>query len=695
MKILRHFNVNLGLFALLLSCSNAAQPVAETPAAIVTPIGPKTIETTLQSVGLDGGAMDKSADPCSDFYSYACGNWNKTTEIPGDEPAWYRSFDEIQRRNEADLRKILEDAAKNTAADDATRKIGAFYGACMDEATAEAEGVKPIEPWLQRLRTWKDVKTLPNLVAELHGLGMAPLFRISAEQDFADATSVIAGMDQGGIGMPDRDDYFRDDEKSKKLRELYQTHIKAMLVLAGLKDKDAVLAATQVFQFETELAKVSKTRVERRDPKGLHNPLKRNEIDAVAAGFAWQTYFDGLKLGPAVPLNVTSKTFFAGMAKLTATAPIATLRNYLIWQVISSSSHMLTKAIYDESFRFEQAITGQPEQKQRWRRCLEATDEALGELLAQPYIAQRFGGESKGKADSMVRAITAAFVEAAGRLDWMDAKTRERAVKKSQQMAFLIGFPNKWRAYDFAVDAKTHAANMQQSRKAEVARVLAKIGKPLDRQEWSMSPPTVNAYYDPQKNHMVFPAGILQPPFFNAKAAVAVNLGGIGMVIGHELTHGFDDEGAQFDGDGNLKNWWEGATSTEFEKRTACVADQYDHFEVLPGLKVNGKLTLGENIADMGGLKLAFAAYRQLRKDAKEIQVADGLSEDQQFFLAHAQVWCGKARPDYVRQMVQTNPHSPPQFRVMGPLSNMREFADAFQCKAGSAMRPEKSCVVW
>lgn len=695
MKNLWHFIAFFSAVFGIVGCSNAAQAVVATPEPIVAAVGPKTIETTLQSAGLDGTAMNKSADPCTDFYQYACGNWNKTTEIPGDEPAWYRSFDEIQRRNEADLRKILEDAAKNPAGDEATKKIGAFYGACMDEAAAQANGVKPIEPWLQRLRAWKDVKTLPNLVAEMHALGMAPLFRISAEQDFADATSVIAGMDQGGIGMPDRDDYFRDDEKSKKLRELYQTHIKAMLMLTGMKEKEAIAAAIQVFQFETELAKVSKTRVERRDPKGLHNLLKRNEIDSVAAGFAWQTYFDGLKLGPQVPLNVTSKPFFAGMAKLTSSTPIATLRNYLIWQVISSSSHMLTKAIYDESFRFEQAITGQPEQKARWRRCLDATDEALGELLAQPFITQRFGGDSKAKADGMVRAISAAFVDAAARLDWMDPKSRERAIKKSQQMAFLIGYPHKWRAYDFVVDAKAHAENMLQSRKAEVTRVLAKIGKPLDRQEWMMSPPTVNAYYDPQKNHMVFPAGILQPPFFDAKAAVAVNLGGIGMVIGHELTHGFDDEGAQFDGDGNLKNWWEGATSTEFEKRTACVADQYDHFEVLPGLKVNGKLTLGENIADMGGLKLAFAAYRQLRKDAKEIHVADGLSEDQQFFLAHAQVWCGKARPDYVRQMIQTNPHSPPQFRVMGPLSNMREFADAFQCKAGSAMRPEKSCAVW
>ncbi len=673
-------------FVAVAACGGAPAQVAPAPVAVQPAT---TVNVSLADVGLDASALDRTIDPCTDFYQFACGGWIAKTEIPGDEASWYRSFNEIDRRNEAALREILDNVAKDEGS-----KLGRYYAACMDVAAVEAAGVAPIAELLKEVKALKDVKQVPAEVGKLHRRGIKPLFRLSAEQDFGDATRVIASLDQGGLGMPDRDDYLKDDERAVKLRAAYRKHVQAMLELAGWKPKDAATATDDVMALETALAKISKTRVERRDPKGLYNKMTRAELVKANAKLDWNAYFLPLDVSPT-DVNLTSLPFFAGLDGILAQTKLPAWKNYLSWHVVRSMADVLPKKFVDEAFNFKKAVTGQAEQKPRWRRCVQDTDDSLGEMLGQHFVALHFGGGSKQAATELVGAIRAAFADNLKTLVWMDQVTRDKALNKQQEMAFLIGFPNKWRQYTFETDAKSYAKNALAASLYQVAYDLARIGKPLDREQWQMSPPTVNAYYDPQRNHMVFPAGILQPPFFDAKFSPAVNLGGIGMVIGHELTHGFDDEGAQFDAQGNLRNWWSPEVEKQFKDRTTCVAKQYSGFELQPKLFVNGELTNGENIADMGGLKMALAALRKVREKQTEVKIADGFSEEQQLFMANAQAWCGKMRPEMEQTMVKTNPHSPAKFRVNGPMANMPEFAAAFQCKAGAAMNPVSRCGVW
>lgn len=666
------------------------------PTQAAATAAPAVFKTTLDTVGLDGNALDRSADACQDFYQFACGNWVARTEIPRDEASWYRSFSEIARRNEVELRHILDEASKGgEQRDEVTRKIGDYYASCMDEGAVEAAGTKSIADLLGKARRVRDPGSIGALVAELHARRIWALFDITAMQDFKDATQVLANLDQSGLGLPDRDYYVKDDDKSQGLRKAYVEHVERMMRLAGVAPAAAKAAAGDVMSVETELAKVSKTRVERRDPKGLYNKVSRAALAKSAPEFPWEAYFKALGRGDIQEVNVTSVPFFEGMSKLLRSVKPGAWQSYLAWHVVRSAAMTLPKAFVEESFAMTATLTGQKEITPRWKRCVRATDHALGELVAQPFIRSSFPGESKQAAERMVHEISRAFAREVGLLDWMDSDTKKRSLAKLEAMAFLIGYPDKWRTYDFEVDAKSYGKNVLAARAFETRRDLAKIGKPLDRDEWQMSPPTVNAYYDAQRNHMVFPAGILQPPFYSVKSSIPVNLGGMGMVVGHELTHGFDDEGSQFDEKGNLEDWWSPKVGEAFKAKTGCVADQYASFEALPGLKLNGKLTLGENIADLGGLKLAFRAYRAMRAGAAEVTVADGFSEDQQFFLAHAQSWCGKMRDEAMRMQVQTNTHSPPRFRVNGPVMNMPEFAEAFQCKAGTPMWPEKTCAVW
>ncbi|HEU4535364.1 MAG TPA: M13 family metallopeptidase [Polyangiaceae bacterium] len=650
---------------------------------------------SLGDVGLDATALDRSADPCQDFFQYACGGWLAKTEIPADRSRWGRSFSEIADRNEAELRRSLESASSQTNSDPALQAVGTFYGACMDEPAIEAAGLKGIEPLLKKARAVRDVPSLVAAVAELHRLDVTPLFDIGSEQDSKDATRVIARLDQGGLGLPDRDYYVNDDPKSKEIRAKYLEHVARMMALAGKKAADAKKAADEVMALETELAKVSKTRVERRDPSGMYHKLDRDGVARLAPSWKWDAYFKGLGFADLRDINVTAPAFFEGLERLLAATKPATWQAYLEWHVVSGMAGALPKRFVDEAFTMQQVLTGQKQQRERWKRCVAATDRALGEYLGQPYVARRFAGESRDAARQMVLAISNAFGERVGELDWMDEKTKERARFKRQQMAYLIGYPAKWRTYDFALDRAAYAKNELGAQAFTVKRQLAKVGKPIDREEWQMSPPTVNAYYDAQLNHMAFPAGILQPPFYSARSGVAVNLGAIGLVVGHELTHGFDDEGSQYDAKGNLESWWEPETKKRFEAKTQCVVDQYSAYEVLPGVKVNGKLTLGENIADIGGLKLAFRAYRSLRQGAPERLVADGYTEDQQFFLAFGQAWCNKDREETARMRAQVDPHSPPKFRVNGPITTSPEFARAFACAEGKALSPKKRCEVW
>ena len=664
-------------------------PVAQAP---VAPPGPTRVEVSLEDVGLDGSALDRSVNPCDDFYQFACGGWLARTPIPGDKPTWSRSFSEIFARNEAELRRILDDARANAAGGDPVRqKLGAFYGACMDESA----GTKPLEGLLRQARGVRTMKSLAQSIAALHRERVWALFDISDDQDYKDATRVLASLDQNGLGLPDRDSYTDTDDKAKELRQKYVEHVERMLKLAGQKPGDAKRAASDVLRIETELARVSRTRVERRDPKVLYNKIDLAGLAKAAPDFPWDDYFSAIGFPDIKDVNVTSVKFFEGMNALLRSVKPAEWQSYLSWHIIRSLAPALPKAVVDESFALEREITGQPAQRERWKRCIDATDSALGELLAQPYVEARFNKDSKEAVEKMVFAIRDAFGRELDGLSWMDPTTKARAHEKLAKMAYLIGYPDKWIKYDFDLDPKSYSGNLIAARAFEQKRRLSKVGKPVDRSEWQMTPPTVNAYYEPLKNHMVFPAGILQPPFYTPTASVAVNLGGMGMVVGHELTHGFDDEGSQFDGDGNLANWWDPAVRKSFDDRAACVAAQFDGYSALPDVKVNGKLTLGEDIADLGGVKLAFQAYRKLRAGAPETTVAGSFNEDQQFFVSVGQVWCSKYRDEYARQSAKTNPHAPPRFRVNGSLSNLPEFSEAFSCGAAAPMRSAPACGVW
>jgi predicted metalloendopeptidase len=670
-------------------------PPADTTQAVAPPPGPRVVDKTMEDVGLDSAALDRSVDPCTDFYQFACGTWLQKTQIPADKPAWSRSFSVISDRNEAILHRILEDAAAGKAADPVSKKLGAYYGACMDEGAVEAQKTKPLQPLLALVKKVKDDKTLSQVVLELHRRKIWALFDVSDTQDYKDATKVVAEIDQNGLGLPDRDYYLKEDDRSKDIRKKYADHMGRMLALAGLSAKEAKAAVEDVMRIETELAKGSKTRVERRDPSGLYNRLDRDGVGKKAPRFLWDDYWKGLGYPQTKEINVTAPLFLEKINTLMGSEKPAAWKNYLTWTVVRSTAQMLPKAFVDESFAFESALTGQKEQRARWKRCVAATDAALGELLAQPYVRDHFTPQSKEATERYVREIAAAFAGEVDKLDWMDAATKQKAREKLEGMAYLIGYPKKWRTYEFEVKEKAFLENALAARGADLKHRLDKVGKPVDREGWVMTPPTVNAYYQPQLNHMVFPAGILQPPFFSPTASVPVNLGGMGMVVGHELTHGFDDQGSQFDAKGNLANWWTGADNTRFKTKTDCVNEQYANYEVLPGVKLNGKLTLGENIADGGGVKLAFHAYRAMRKGAEEVVKAGGFTEDQQFFLGVGQAWCFKQSDELARLRAQVDTHSPARFRVNGPLSNLPEFAEAFQCAEGKPMRRANACGVW
>ncbi|MDX2091783.1 MAG: M13 family metallopeptidase [Kofleriaceae bacterium] len=667
-------------------------PVEEELPPPETPTKP-VITKTLASTGLDPNAIDKSADPCTDFYQYACGNWVKTTEIPADKPIVMRSFIDIEDRNLAYLHDVLEKMRREPGKDPLAKQLGAYYGACMDEAAVEKAGLTPIQPLLATINKVKDPKSLTAAVAQLHASSVPALFSFGPTQDAKDAKNVIGGLDQGGMGLPDRDYYLQDADQVKKVRTAYQGYVADILVEAGRKPEVAKQEAADIVALETELAKVSKDKVARRDPVGMYNRLDRAGVAKAAPVFDWATYWKttGVK---SEAITVGAPQFVEGLEPIIKNTKPETWRAYLTFHLVSNTAPLLTKKIEDTQFKFTSALTGQAEQQPRWKRCVSHTDNALGDLLGQVFVRDKFGGASKSAALEQIGAIRTAMKQNLEALPWMDKATKEKAFAKLAAMTDQIGYPNKWRTYTFKIGATTFGPNALAARQFEQKRQIAKIGKPDDRDDWYLSAPTVNAYYSAERNGMVFPAGILQPPFYSVDAAIPVNLGGMGMVVGHELTHGFDDQGAQYDADGNLKNWWDPSTEKEFKARTQCVIDQYNQYEVVGG-RVNGANTVGENIADIGGVKLALAAYRSLRASAPDTIVADGFTEDQQFFLGFGQAWCAKMRPDYEQLVATVDEHSPAKWRVNGTLQATPEFAKAFRCKASAKMRPAKQCVVW
>ena len=645
--------------------------------------------STLAAIGLDPDAIDRKADPCDDFYQFACGNWVAKTQIPADKPMAMRSFIAIEDRNLDYMHDILEKARQNAGKDQLLQKVGAFYGSCMDEATIEKVGVKPIQPTLAAIKQIKDTKTLTAAIAKLQAAGANALFVLGPTEDALDATKMILAIDQGGIGLPDRDYYLVDNDQHKALRAAYEEYVAALLVEAGHKPDAAKKEASEVLALETEIAKVSKDKVARRDPKGTYNKIDRDGVKKAMSHFEWDSFWKTVGLAKVKDITVTSPEFLAGVDALLVKTKPDVWRNYLTAVALDDAAPMLTKKLEDLRFKFSSKLTGQTEQTPRWKRCIQATDKGLGDLLGQLFVRDRFPAASRTAAEEYVRAISAAMKANLDALAWMDAGTKAKSHEKLNAMVYQIGYPKKWRAYTFKIAPKTWAANAMAARRAETQRLLAKIGKPVDREDWWISAPTVNAFYSPNQNKMVFPAGILQPPFYSVDFAVPVNLGAMGMVVGHELTHGFDDQGAQFDAQGNMKNWWQPETEKLFKQRTQCVVDQYSKY----GL--NGANTVGENVADIGGMKLALAAYRSLRASAPETVVADGFTEDQQFFLAYGQVWCAKLRPEFEKMLITVDVHSPPRWRINGGVSATPDFAKAFRCKAGAKMRPANQCVVW
>ena len=653
---------------------------------------------------LDPKLMDTSVDPCVNFYQYSCGTWLKQNPIPADESSYGRST-ELEDQNRLVLKSILEKAAAGGSERTPNeQKIGDYYATCIDVNAVNEAGLKPLQPVLDRISALSSKDGLPELTAYLDSIGIGTLFDFGSDQDFKDATREIAVFSQADLGLPEKGYYDRTDAKSVKLRDQYKDHVARTFELMGESHDQAAKDADAVLKIETELAKQSLSNVEQRDPQAVYHKMTLANFEGTVPDFAFARYLRALDVPPVDSLNVAEPKFFTGLNAVLPSTDLDSLKAYLRWAAIRQTpGTALPQALDDESFNFYgKILEGQPEQQPRWKRCVRLTDRALGEALGQVYVAQRFSPQDKQRTLELTRDIEAAMGRDIDQLDWMSAATKTRAKEKLHAVANKIGYPDKWRDYSTLEVVRGDAlGNLQRASAFEVHRQINKIGKPVDRGEWGMTPPTVNAYYNPQMNDINFPAGILQPPYFDPRQDDAVNYGDAGGVIGHELTHGFDDEGRQFDAAGNLKEWWTPEDEKKFTERADCVVKEYDGFVAVDDLHVNGKLTLGENIADLGGLKLAFLAYLD-RAQKTGVELAKkgdaeygGLTPAQQFFVSYGQGWCQNNRPEDLRLRVQTDPHSPEEFRVNGVLVNLLEFQKAYGCKTGQPMAPAKRCAIW
>jgi endothelin-converting enzyme/putative endopeptidase len=643
--------------------------------------------------------IDKSVDPCVDFYQYACGNWMKKTEIPADQSQWV-SFTQLDEDNMVILRQILEKATAGVAnRNPIDQKIGDYYGACMDEKSVDAKGLDPLKPELDRIAAAKDKAALIDAVARVHLIGPNPLFNFYSNSDLHNADMVIAYVDQGGLSLPDRNYYIKDDAKMVEMRKHLADYVTGVFTLSGQSAQQAADAAQTVLRIETALAKASMDRTLRRDPKNRDHKMTRDAAIAMAPDFYLARYFTDIDSPTFSDLNVVNPDFFKQVNSVIESESLESLKTYVQWHMLNSAASWLSKPYVDAHFKYQQALTGQEEIQPRWKRCVEATDTALGEALGQRYVEQTFGPDGKQRMLKMVDALEKSLDDDIHNLPWMTDETKQQAKIKLVAIRNKIGYPDVWRDYTkLTIKPGDLMGNFLRANEFESRREIAKIGKPLDRKEWGMTPPTVNAYYSPPRNEIVFPAGILQPPFFDKKMDDAVNFGGIGLVIGHELTHGFDDQGRKYDPQGNLHDWWTEQDGKEFEKRASCVADEYSNFVSIDDLKLNGRLTLGENTADNGGARIALAALLNMigqDKSGKSAEKIDGYTPEQRFFLGFGRVWCQKMRPESARMRVNTDPHSPGRYRVNGVVQNMPEFQKAWGCKAGQPMVSANQCRVW
>jgi putative endopeptidase len=640
--------------------------------------------------------LDRTCKPCEDFYQFAMGGWMKANPIPAEYPTW-GTFTELRDKNLAGMRTILESAANSKAVPGSNeQKIGDFYSSCMDAAAIDSAGIKPLAADLAAVGAIQDRKGLDSEIAQLHRQVNNVAFGFGSTPDFKNSSQMIAVAHQGGLGMPDRDYYLRDDDHSKQLREGYVKHVAKIFELAGDTPDRAAAEAKTVMELETSLAKASRTRVELRDPEKNYNKMTLAELKKLTPDWSWEGYMQAVGSPSVTEINIGQPDFFKEVDHQLGATPLADWKIYLRWHVIHNAAPALSEAFVQENFDFYgKQLSGTKELQPRWKRCAQSANQNLGEALGEVYVQKYFPPEAKARAKEMVNNLIAALRSDIPTLSWMGPETKKQALGKLEAFNVKIGYPDKWRDYSkLTIDRGSYIANVRRSLEFEENRDLAKIGKPVDRSEWGMTPPTVNAYYNATFNEIVFPAGILQPPFYGPNADDAVNYGGMGAVIGHEISHGFDDRGSQFDGQGNLRIWWTPDDRKNFDERGQCIVDQFNSYEVEPGLHQNGKLVLGESIGDLGGLSIAYAAYEK-SIEGKRPKDIDGFTPEQRFFLGWAQVWGTNQRAEAARLQTNTDPHPLARFRGNGPISNLEVFAKAFGCKKGDPMVREHSCKIW
>jgi endothelin-converting enzyme/putative endopeptidase len=646
--------------------------------------------------GVDVAAMDKTANPCTDFYQYACGGWIAKHPAPPDQPRYGR-FDELQDRNNEILRGILQEAATARGITDPDKKkIGDYYESCMSEPTIEAKGTAPLDADLKRVAAIKDKSEIPPVVGHFQTLGTNSFFSFGAAPDFKDASQYILIYAQGGMALPDRDYYLKDDANAMNVRGEYQRHVAKMLQLGGETPAAAAEGARAVLRIETDLAKASLDRAAQRNPTNIYHKMPRDEVKKLMPNFNLSSFMELAEAPPGDSANVSEPEFLRAVDQVIASNDLKDLKTYMSWHVINANAPMLPKKFVDENFNFYgKTLTGATEDRPRWKRCVAATDEDLGEALGKVYVQRTFGPEGKARTLEMVKNIEAAMSTDLQQIDWMSAETKRAAEAKLRDVANKIGYPDRWRDYSPMSIVRGDAyGNSQRANLFAYRRQMAKIGKPVDKTEWLMTPPTVNAYYNPLENNINFPAGILQPPFFYRSGDDAVNFGAAAAVVGHELTHGFDDQGRRFDGQGNLRDWWTATDAKNFEDRAACIDKQYSGYVTVDDVHINGKLTLGENTADNGGLRLAWMALMERMKN-EALGVVDGFTPEQRFFIGWGQMWCENRSNEIARLHAKTNPHSPGRFRANGVVSNMPEFAKAFSCPGSAPMVSQSVCRVW
>ncbi len=645
----------------------------------------------------DISRMDRNADACNDFFQFANGTWIKNTEIPASQARW-GTFNILGNRNRDILHEILDRAAaeKSPKKGSDVQLIGDYYSACMDESAIEANGIKPIEPVLERITKLKTMSDVTREIADLHNQGFPAVFRFGGGRDPKDSNSVIVNSGQSGLSLPNKDYYTKDDAKMAETRAKFVEYMTKVFDMSGDTPAEAKANADTVMAIQMRLAKASKAPVEMRDPDKNYNKIKLSDAQAIIPNLSLKDYMKRRGIPVPETLNFGQPDFFKEVNTMLKDVPVDQWKTYFRWMVLDSSASYLPKALADASFDFHgRYLSGTKEQEPRWKRCVSATDRTLGEALGAEYVKTEFTPEAKARMNQLIDNLFVAMKSHINGLDWMTPATKEKALAKLATYKRKIGYNEHPRGYKgLDIDRTSYAGNVFSARAFEIKRNIADIGKPADKTRWFFSPPTVNASYSSSNNEITFPAGILQPPFFNFKADDAINYGAIGAVIGHEITHGFDDSGSKFDAQGNLASWWLPEDRTKFEERAACVANQFDGYEVQPGVHINGKLTLGENIGDLGGLAIAYTALVDALK-GKKIENIDGFTPEQRFFLGWAQVWATKATPEFERRQVLTDPHSAAKWRVNGPLSNMPEFAKAFGCKQGQAMVRKDACLIW